>query len=251
MMSRRTLIATVLGAFPAYALLGECRPARADADSQLPVARWIDRHQELALSLARGEITPTQWQAGVEALASEIDLEQLMAEIGRAVVRPAPMGTEHDPEKRSVTFLDEAGARRRLRYAAALFGFERHHVITPHGHRNMVSAHLVVAGAFRVRNFDRVADEEGAIVIRPTRDSTLRMGEVSIMSPDRDNIHWFVPLADRGATFDIIIDGIRPGADRFVIQAIDPVHGDRRADGTIRAPVIDFATASQLYTPNV
>lgn len=251
MTSRRTLIATALGSFPAYGLLGECQPARAGADSRLPAARWIDRHQELAQALEQETITPREWQARVETLAAEIDLEQLMAEIGRAIVRPAPLGTGHDPEKRSVSFLDETGSRRRLRYAAALFQFSRHQVITPHGHRNMVSAHLVVAGAFRVRNFDRVADEGAAIIIRPTRDGTLRIGEVSTMSAERDNIHWFVPLTDRAVTFDIIIDGLQSGTDRFVIQAIDPVRGDKRPDGTIRAAVIGFVAASQLYTPDV
>ena len=212
---------------------------------------WIERQGELARALRNGEITPLAWMTEVERLASEIEVEQLIAEIERAQVIERAILPTNDPRKSSIRFLDDAGEPRRLEYAAALFDFEPHNVITPHGHKHMVSSHLVVEGAFRVRNFDRLRDEDGAMIIRPTRDYVATTGELSAMSPDRDNVHWFVPDGGPATTFDVIISGIDPGEDEYLIEAIDPIAGEVLADGSIRAPKIDFLTSSERYPASV
>jgi hypothetical protein len=211
----------------------------------------VDRQDEIARALAAGEITPLHWMEEVEALAREVDVAELMALVNRSRATAAGVPFGNDPVKRLVRFLDSNGAPRRLNYAAALFSFAPHNVITPHGHRNMVSAHLVVEGAVRVRNFDRVSDEGDAIVIRPTRDFVARVGEVSTMSGQRDNIHWFVPQGGPAATFDVIISGLDRGQAPFEIQAVDPLGGRPLADGAVLAPIISFADSSRRYTADV
>jgi hypothetical protein len=115
----------------------------------------------------------------------------------------------------------------------------------------MVSAHMVVEGAFRVRNFDRVRDEDGAAVIRPTVDARMRVGDVSTMSRARNNVHWFVPLAARSTTFDVIVSGLGGARPSYVIEPVDPVRGTALPDGTIRAPFLTFAESTQFYTRDV
>jgi hypothetical protein len=251
MMSRRNLVCGVLAAFPTYALLAEIGVAQDALDNHMSAARWIKRQQGIALALSHGELHPQQWQAEVESLARSIDLHELMAEIGRAEVKIVADGLASDPVKRGIVFRDETGARRKLRYATALFTFGRDNVITPHAHRNMVSAHLVVEGAFRVRNFDRVRDEDGAIVIRPTVDETIQLGDVSTMSVDRNNIHWFVPRADRASTFDVIISALHRDESPFKIEPVDPVRGIQLPDGTVRAPILSFEDSSRFYTREI
>ncbi|MFY8047888.1 MAG: hypothetical protein ACOVNS_03625 [Erythrobacter sp.] len=209
---------------------------------------WIERQCELARALKSGQIAPLQWMAEVERLAGEIEVAQLMAEVDKAQITQNALLPTNDPPKRSIRFLDAEGAPRKLGFGAALFAFEPHNVITPHGHRHMVSSHLVVEGAFRVRNFDRLRDEEGAMIVRPTRDYIAATGQLSAMTPDRDNIHWFVPSGGRAMTFDVIISGIDPGEADYEIEAIDPVGGTELADGAIRAPKIAFEAASDKYT---
>lgn len=148
-------------------------------------------------------------------------------------------------------FLDASGAPRRLAFGAALFDFEPHNVITPHGHKNMASAHLVVDGRFRVRNYDRVRDEGEAMVIRPTRDYVARVGEVSTMTSARNNIHWFVPQGGRATTFDVILSGLDPSQADYEIRAVDPLGGQVLEDGSIVAPIMDFAASSARYTAAV
>lgn len=197
-------------------------------------------------------MTPLAWQSEVERLARDVDLAELIATVRQARLTPAPMGSHNDPAKRFVRFVDAAGEPRRLAYGAALFDFQPHNVITPHGHRHMVSAHLVVDGAFRVRNFDRIGDEANAMIVRPTRDQIIGVGEVSTMSSQRDNIHWFVPSGGaRAATFDVVISDLDPGAPSFDIQAIDPLAGRVRQDGAIVAPIIGFSESALRYTADV
>src|SRR4051812_16828219 len=122
-MLRRDILRAALVAFPAYALLAELGAARAGA--ALTAERWVERQQELALALGRGELGAVAWQSEVEGLAREVDLPALMAQVERSEVRVVAAGMPTDPVKRVVVFHDETGARRKLRYAAALFAFER------------------------------------------------------------------------------------------------------------------------------
>ncbi len=240
-LARRELLA----AFAAVALV---REARAASPAGGAAARWIDGQQAIAEDLAAGRISGRQWAAEVERLAGEVDVAELMAAVRAAEIVPARPGGSNDPAKRFVRFRGADGEARRLAYGAALFDFSPASVITPHGHRHMVSAHLVVEGRFRVRNFDRLGDREGAMLIRPTRDFVAAVGQVSTMCAERDNVHWFVPLGGRAATFDVIISGLDAGAPDHVIEAIDPLRARPAGDGMLLAPIIGFEQASRLYT---
>ncbi|MES2451961.1 MAG: hypothetical protein V4610_15485 [Pseudomonadota bacterium] len=245
-LTRRAQMTGMFSAFVAVALASEvavARPLR-----RVSARDWIDRQDELGRALKRGEIKPADWMAGVGQLAREIDVAQLMAEVDHARVGAFSVPPTNDPRKRSVRFIDDKGEPRRLIYAAALFDFSPANVITPHGHRHMVSSHLVVAGCFRVRNFDRIRDEEHAMIIRPTRDAVASVGTLSAMSADRDNIHWFVPQGGPARTFDVIISGLDAGQPDYDIQAIDPLGGKRMRDGSIVAPIMTFEDASAKYT---
>lgn len=232
------------------ALLG-CEFSAAKPPRRMAARDWIERQGELARALKGGQIAPLQWMAEAERLAGEIEVAELMAEVIKAQVTQQALPPTNDPRKSSIRFLDAEGVPRKLGYGAALFAFEPHNVITPHGHCHMVSSHLVVEGAFRVRNFDRLRDDEGAMIIRPTRDYIAATGQLSAMTPDRDNIHWFVPSGGTAMTFDVIISGIDPGEADYDIEAIDPLGGTMLADGTIRAPKIGFEAASDKYTAAV
>lgn len=248
-LTRRDQLKAGIASFVSFALLGE---ARAMVPGRRVSARaWIDRQEEIAEALSQGQISGKAWMSEVERLAREVDLAELLDTVRRSRVTEGGTPNHNDPHKRYVRFLDEAGQPRQLTYGAAFFDFAPTNVVTPHGHKHMVSAHMVVKGAFRVRNFDRLRDEGEAMIIRPTRDYIARVGHLSAMSTERDNIHWFVPHGGVAATFDVVIDGLDAGAPEYDIKAIDPVGGRHLADGAIVAPIISFADSSARYTADV
>lgn len=248
-LTRREHLLGILPAFALYALLGEARaaaPARPHGASV-----WLADQDEIARALATGALSGRDWALEVERLGRRVDVAELIAEVGRARLTSAGPPSGNDPAKRFVRFLDEQGTPRQLGYGVALFDFTPTNVITPHGHRHMVSAHLVIAGALRVRNFDRLRDEGEAMVIRPTRDYVARTGHVSTMCGARDNIHWFVPQGGPATTFDIIVSGLDAGQPDHEIRAIDPLGGRHLADGSIVAPIMPFDESSRRYTASI
>ena len=248
-ITRRTHLTTILPGFLVYAMIAEVRAAVSDHGGR--TERWIDRQNEIGTALMHGEIKPGQWAMAIESLAAEIDISELMATIARSKVSSAGDPTTNDPRKRFVQFLDDQGTPRKLSYGAALFDFEPQNVITPHGHKNMVSAHLVTRGQFRIRNFDRVRDEDGAMVVRPTLDYVAKAGDISTMCAERNNIHWFVPQGGPATTFDVVISNLDQTQQSYEIKAIDVVGGQKLSDDLIRAPMMSFEGASEKYTANI
>ena len=111
----------------------------------------------------------------------------------------------------------------------------------------MQSAHLVVQGNLRARTYDRVGELPGALILRPARDRRLDAGEVSSIGPARENVHWFVPLGERAATFDVLVTGLERGGPDYQVQSVDPLGGTDLGDGTLRAPLLRFEESARRY----
>jgi hypothetical protein len=131
-LTRRSHITGLFGAFAVVMLAGEV--ACAQPQRRVAARDWIDRQGELARAFRRGELRPLAWMAEVERLAREIDVAELMAAVNAAQITANALPPTNDPRKRSVRFIDDAGAPRRLGFGAALFDFSPTNVITPHGH---------------------------------------------------------------------------------------------------------------------
>jgi len=210
----------------------------ANASTQL--RSWLDAHEHAAKQLHASPEQGDAWQRQVEELSSHVDLDELLAAIDFAKI------------EREFAFTQDGGTKHSLRLGTqligvAIFGLERGRSITPHGHRNMASAHLVIGGKLRARNFDRVHDEESHLILRPTVDATIGRGAVSTMSTQRNNIHWFTALTGRAFTLDVVVSDLKEGDKSYYIDLVDPAGGTKRGDGTIRAPRIDWKTSVRLY----
>ena len=240
MLHRREL----LGAFAAYALFAELSRTSA-GPARRSVRTWLDRQESLARALADGALDSEAWRHEVEALGREADVERLIADaLPSTPLRALPAY----PTRRLLRYRDPDGTPRAARYAVVLFEFDRTSVITPHAHRGMQSAHLVIHGALRARTFDRVGEAPGALVLRPAADRRLEGGEVSSIGPARENVHWFVPLTARAATFDVLVTGLEPGGPDYQVLPVDPLGGTQLPDGTLRAPLLGFEESARRYT---
>lgn len=248
--TRRSALVGSLTAFASYALVREAHAAR-PGDKRMPARRWIDRQEELARGLHDGSVSQAAWRDEVNRLAGEVDVAQLMAELARSKVTEAGPPFMKDPVKRHVRFLGEDGQPRKLTYGAATFTFAPGNVITPHAHKHMASAHMVVEGRVRIRTFDRVSEDGGALVIRPTGDHVAGVGEAAAMTTVKDNVHWFTPRSPRAVTFDVILSDLDPGQPSYKIQPVDPLGGRRLAGGAIRAPILSFEDSMRRYTADM
>lgn len=243
--NRRTLL-SACAAFPVYALVAELALAQSVPRS-LPARRWLSLQSELARGLAQRTLSDAAWHRGVTELSAQVDLESLAHELRRARIRDAGAPFRHDPTKRFVTVLDNEERPVRLGYGLALFDFGPDSVITPHAHRFMASAHMVVDGLVRLRTFDRIGDEGNAIVMRPTQDVLAEPGHAAAMTTAKDNVHWFAPRSARAMTIDVIVDGLEPGQERYLIEPVDPLRATRLPNGSLRAPLLTFDASMALY----
>lgn len=224
----------------------------AAADLLSPRARgkvraWVAAHDDIARALVSGRITGRQWQSEVERLANEVDIAELLAQIDfakleRTLDLSRPGGTKH------LVQLDHPdGSSRRLSFATAVFGLRKGHAITPHAHRNMVSAHMVISGELHVRNFDRLGEEPGHLIVAPTVDTTIRPGDLSTMSTERNNVHWFTAKTAKAFTLDVIIDGLTPNQPRYEIELLDVNDAEKLANGRRRARIITWEESVRRY----
>jgi len=248
---RQALFATALGSLCAYALVREARAQDRVTDRRLTAKRWIDRQEELARGLQSGAVSAIAWHDEVDRMAGELDITQFLAEVRASRITPTSPPFMRDPVKRNIDFLDDQGRPRRLTYAAATFSFGPENVITPHAHKHMASAHMVIDGRVRIRTFDRLADRGDALLIRPSGDRVHGVGEAAAMTTAADNIHWFTPASQRAITFDVIVTDLDPGQASYVIQPVDPLAGQHQADGSILAPILSFETSMQHYSAHV
>ncbi len=204
----------------------------------------LRRLADLSRALAQARLRPLEWQREVEALALGIDLRELChaADFDRvaAHLEPAKRGVNVE-SVRLAGLADQP-------FAAKIFVMGRGRAIIPHGHKNMVSHLLVLKGELRGRHFERVRDEPGHLVLRPTIDRIFRAGDGSSISEERDNVHWFVAKSERAYTLDAIVDNLHPQMGyRFHIDNVDPAHAEPGEGGTLRARILELDEALRLY----
>ena len=227
-------------------ILGTCHGAGVFAGSAgHEVSRLVDRIAELAGAL-RGEVIPVaDWRAGMEDLFARVPVDEVMGAIDFETLAARAGFAELGVATARIEFAP--GEVRPLGFIAKLFAVDRGRAIIPHGHANMVSAHLPLTGSFRLRQYDQVARDDGALLVRQTEDRRLLPGDLSSIGEEADNVHWFVAEAP-AHTFDVIVTGLDPAADRaFEIFNLDMEAAVTQGDGTLRVPRMSVDEALRKY----
>jgi hypothetical protein len=248
-INRRDAFATLAAAAALYAV------SRSGALAAAPRAldRWAQDVADLNRDLAVGKLALVDWQDKVAALHAGVELKDLRRyldfdRLTKAMKFPSNLAETADPKFPAA--INVGGIERT--WFIRFFGMRKGGAIIPHVHNNMVSAHLVVEGAFRARTFDRMLDVPDAkgdtVLLRPARDETLAAGGIVTMSDDRENSHWLVAEADRSFTFDVGVLELSKTrtyglpANEYSMIFVDPT-GDEDGYGLIRAPVLTFDEA--------
>jgi len=210
--------------------------------------KWVLDMEEATAAMRARKMTQAVWQQQIESLFSRVDLKDLLAAIDyRALAKRAVFESDHETVDDGIDFTKEKGMPRELSFTPFMYAMHKGVAIVPHAHSNMSSMHMVIKGEARGLHYERVATEKDHLVIRPTSDKLLALGEPTTISDEHENIHWFKSLSEPCFMFSIAVFRIDPTQDFDGRQYIDPLGGEKQADGTIHAPRIDVKKAQKLY----
>jgi hypothetical protein len=249
-VSRRRFLFDAAGALLAVSGAGLIRPGRVLAEEGGSVARWLARVQRLSMRVLRGQATTRAWRRRLPRLTHGVSVDA----IRRAIdfdARSAALAGRDGPEPEERLLLERfprlvPPGLERFAFTTILSHVREGFAVVPHGHRNMVSMHLVLAGALELRHYDRVRDEPSHLVIRPRTDRVCGPGDMTAISADRGNVHWFRGLSDSYALIVAAYD-LDPAAGPSARDYVDPVGGESLADGSIRAPILTAEEARRRY----
>jgi len=144
-----------------------------------------------------------------------------------------------------VNFPALAGLPEKVAFTSRVFGMQQDRAIIPHGHRNMVSCHYVLKGEFRLRSYDRIADDDTHMIIEPAVDELARPGSHSSISDERNNVHWLIAKTGPAFTFDVIVG--RLGGRNTEINNIDPGTAEQIGGRQLRVRKLPVGEALRKY----
>lgn len=244
--ARRRFLAEVggLGLLFACAPLLRAEPRMAAAGD---VRRWLDQVETLSRRLRGNELTSLQWRSEIDAVNTATPLAEYLPQLQFDRALQAMRRAGKDPAKTFIRLGDIDGGPAQAAFAAAYFVFAKGQVITPHGHRGMVSAHAVVSGRLHARTYDRLDSDGDALLLRPRLDTQAQPGFSAAISASEGNVHWFVAERDASATLDVIVQDVDANGREFAIELVDPLAAKPDTDGTIRAPLISWDESSRRY----
>ena len=247
-LSRRTFTRELLGSLLSFSLVNTLCRADLLANPVKPLVRkWLMEMEQITRGMRAGKVQPIEWQQQIESLLSQVERKDLLAAIDyERLAKTAIFPKDHESAE-EVKFSQGAGLPSELSFAPYFYAMKKGVAIVPHGHHNMTSMHMILAGQAHAWHYDRIADEPQHLIIRPTKDKVLVRGELSTISDQKDNIHWFKALTEPVFMFNIGVFGVNPAVRFSGRDYIDPRHGEKLQDGLIRAGRLKVKEAYKLY----
>ena len=247
-LSRRQFIQNTLGSVLTFSLVSSLCGAQTLKGSVKAMAqRWVLEMEEVTAAMRNGKITQAKWQTQIESLLGKVDLKDLLKAIDYDRLAKAAIFPEDHESAENVDFSGIKGLPAEPSFNPYFYALKKGVAIVPHGHRNMTSMHMVIKGDSHGWQYERVADEPGHLIIKPTIDTVLKPGGVSTVSDESNNIHWFKALTEPVFMFNIGVFGVKPAESFTGRDYIDPSNGEKLKDGTIRARRIEKEEAYKLY----
>jgi hypothetical protein len=247
-ISRRDFTKSMLGSLFSMTLVSSLVEAQSLKRSVKPIAhKWVFTMNQASKDLRKGRIKPVEWQEQIESLLNQVDMRDLLKAIDyQQLARSTKLFKDHETAE-DVTFSNIKKLPDELSFAPYFYGMKKGVSIVPHGHQNMVTMHMMLKGEAHGWHYDRLADEPEFLIIKPTKDKILTVGDVSTISDQRDNIHWFKALTEPVFMFNLGVYGLDPKAETTGRDYIDPNNGENLSSGSIRVPRITSEKAYKIY----
>lgn len=209
------------------------------------LAAWLRELAEMTRALRGRRLSDHEFQQLLDDLQARVDLTDLCATIEFDALAARMRLPGRGAATARVDFGALVGFPGELAFGRRIFGCRRGRAIVPHGHVNLCTGFIILAGQWRGRHYDRLESHADHHVLRPTIDRIFAPGDHSTISDHRDNVHWFEARSDRAFLFNVHV-GV-PDVDGPPRRLyLDPA-GEPRSDGTIRAPTLSAPACLARY----
>ncbi len=246
--SRRGFNAQALGSLLVYSLLEtlSCHDLFA-AEVRPNTDAWLADVNQLAQDLKGQKLEQVTWQKKVAELMEQVNLDDLLKMIDFDRLTANVNFAERGERSMRFSFPKVEGVPSELSFGKQIFALKKDRSVVPHGHNNMATAFLILKGDLRGRHYDRLKDEPGYMIIKPTIDRKFGPGECSTVSDYKDNVHWFQALTEPAFIFNLHVMDVKAGSTLPTARVyVDPL-GEQIAGGLTRARLINYKEANQLY----
>lgn len=245
-MDRRDFAKGILATVTSFALFDSLLASNAIGKGIKPITdHWSVRLNEYCSDLKTDSISVLQWQQRIEELYAKIELEEILKFIDfdklvKGFEYP-DLGVSTKPVKfPKLNDLPESTA-----FVKKVFGMKKDRAIIPHGHSNMASAHLILNGEMHLRHYEKLQQDGQNLVIKPTVDKIVKLGESSSISDEKDNVHWFIANTETAFTFDVIMLDLNNKS--YDIHNLDIYESEDLKNGTLKVPMLDVQAALKKY----
>ena len=248
-MKRRDFLRQLLVIAGQTALLGGLMSRDLLAAPVQPILeRWLRQLHQQCLDLRRQELTEDEWRHRLDELFATVELSELVRFIDFEGLRTGLKFPDDQAATRPIRLPTLKGLPKRLSFYPKMFGLKKGRAIVPHAHDNMLSMHFVLRGELHLRQYDRIRDEPGHLLLRPTADGALGPGQGSSIGTAHDNVHWFIATTEEAFTFDVIVLGLDPAVTPDYRQHfLHPRASQVQADGLLRTPIITVEECISQY----
>jgi hypothetical protein len=247
-MSRRNFTHRLLGSLLSFSLVKALLEDDLLAQSIKPLAnRWLIDLEQISKELKGANLRQTDWQNKVAELFTHVELSDILRTINFDHLAKRIRLSNDREAIREIKLSSLDGVPKDLTYSTLFEALKKGRAIAPHGHRNMATVHLILRGQVHLRQYDRLRNERDYLIIRPTVDRLSETGELSTMSDDKDNIHWFRGVSEVTYIFNAGIYGVNASEGFTAREYIDPSRGQRIEGEMIRVRKLNQEEAFRLY----
>ncbi|MFY0674791.1 MAG: hypothetical protein JXQ87_15440 [Bacteroidia bacterium] len=229
-----------------YAFLTSLFKTNAWGNSIKPIAEhWAIQLNEYCSDLRKESISQEEWQIQIQRLYSNLEVSEILKFIDFDNLTKGFEYPDLGVNTKMVKFPKLAGLPERTAFVKKIFGMKKDRSIIPHGHSNMASAHLILKGDMHLRHYDKLSQDGDYLIIKPTVDKVIGLGEHSTISDDKDNVHWFIANSETAFTFDVIMLDLKN--KNYDIHNLDIYESVDLKNGNLRVPILDVETALKKY----
>lgn len=248
LQSRRSFNRKMLGSILTYGLIETLYTGNLFADAVKPVIhQWMLDLSSLCADVKGRKLKDLEFQTKLEELYKKVDLAELVKLVN---LEKLEAGVNY-PEKGAASLGFDLGKVEgfpaRPVFGRQIFALKKGRSIVPHGHNNMCTGFVVLKGNFDGKHYDRVKDEDGYYLLKPTIHDTFKPGQCSTVSDHKDNVHWFKAESDVGFIFNIHVIGYNPENKNPIGRIYVDPDGEKVDGGLIRAKIISSAAAHKKY----